>query len=119
MPSGLYYYPLLKPGERFPHNDPHLLPQLEPRPTDPVQFLQGLLEGIARIEAEGYRCLQERGASPLQRVYTAGGGAQNTVWTAIRSRYLGVPIDPALQSEAAYGTARLAQGSTTMAKDLI
>ncbi len=32
QPSGLDYYPLTKPGERFPVNDPHLEPRLTPRP---------------------------------------------------------------------------------------
>ena len=107
VPSGLHYYPLLKPGDRFPRNDPHLAPCLEPRPADPPLFLQGLLEGMARIEAEGYQCLRDRGAPSVRRVYTAGGGAQNGTWTAIRARFLGVPVLPSAQSEAAYGTALL------------
>lgn len=41
QPSGLHYYPLTKPGERFPVNDPQLQPQLAPRPADDAQFLQG------------------------------------------------------------------------------
>jgi sugar (pentulose or hexulose) kinase len=40
-PSGLDYYPLTKPGERFPVNDPQLQPRLEPRPDDDALFLQG------------------------------------------------------------------------------
>jgi sugar (pentulose or hexulose) kinase len=32
-PTGLNYYPLNEPGERFPINDPSLPPSLEPRPT--------------------------------------------------------------------------------------
>lgn len=40
-PSGLEYYPLTKPGERFPINDPQLQPRLEPRPADDALFLQG------------------------------------------------------------------------------
>ena len=51
--SPLDYYPLLKPGDRFPINDPHLSPKLLPKPADPVEFLHGLLEGIARIEGAG------------------------------------------------------------------
>ena len=35
--SPLNYYPLTKVGERFPTNDPHLPPQLEPRPADPCR----------------------------------------------------------------------------------
>ena len=109
--SPLDYYPLTQPGERFPINDPYLMPRLEPRPADPVAFLHGLLESMARIEAEGYRLLQTLGATPLKRVYSAGGGAQNAAWAALRSRQLGVPVARSQQPEAAYGTALLALGS--------
>ncbi len=105
--SPLDYYPLLGIGDRFPVNDPNLQPKLEPRPTEPVEFLHGLLESMARIEARGYQLLQQLGATPLTRVYTAGGGAKNFAWTAIRERHLQVPILPPIHAEAAYGTARL------------
>jgi xylulokinase len=106
--SELDYYPLLKPGERFPINDPNLPPKLEPRPDNSVQFLHGLLESIARIEARGYELLQEFGADNLTRVYTAGGGAKNQVWSEIRKQYLGVPVVSSTNTEAAYGSALLA-----------
>ncbi|MEQ9669630.1 FGGY-family carbohydrate kinase [Coleofasciculus sp. G2-EDA-02] len=105
--SPLDYYPLLKKGDRFPINDPHLSPKLEPQPANPVEFLHGLLESIARIEARGYQLLQQLGATPLTCVYTAGGGAKNTTWTTIRERQLQVAIRPPKQTEAAYGTAVL------------
>lgn len=108
QPSPLGYYPLLKPGERFPINDPDLPPKLTPQPTDPVKFLHGLLEGIAQIECQGYRLLEALGAEPLRQVYTAGGGAQNLAWTAIRQRLLQCPVQMAQQSEAAVGAAYLA-----------
>ncbi|MBW4691712.1 MAG: FGGY-family carbohydrate kinase [Lyngbya sp. HA4199-MV5] len=111
QPSTLDYYPLLQPGERFPTNDPQLLPRLEPRPADRVAFLHGLLESMSRIEAEGYRLLQTLGATPLTRVFTAGGGAQNAAWTTLRSRHLGVPVERSQQPEAAYGTALLTLGT--------
>src|SRR5581483_315249 len=50
-PTGLDYYPLPKPGERFPIADPNLPPRVSPRPDDDVTFFQGLLEGIASVEA--------------------------------------------------------------------
>jgi sugar (pentulose or hexulose) kinase len=106
--SGLDYYPLPAAGERFPINDPHLPPRLDPRPDNDALFLHGMLEGLARIEALGYRRLAELGAPPLLRVLTVGGGAINPVWTALRARILGVPVTSAVQTEAAYGTARLA-----------
>ncbi len=106
--SGLDYYPLARPGERFPVNDPALPPRLSPRPADDARFLHGLLEGIARIEALGYRRLAEHGAPPVARVLTVGGGAANPVWTAIRTRILGVPVLRAAAS-AAHGSAMLAR----------
>jgi xylulokinase len=106
--SPLDYYPLLKAGDRFPINDPHLPPRLEPRPNEPGEFLHGLLESVARIERQGYQLLQQLGATPLTHVYTAGGGAKNPGWTAIRGRHLQVPILPPIHTAAAYGAARLA-----------
>lgn len=108
--SPLDYYPLLKPGDRFPINDPHLPPKLLPKPADPVEFLHGLLEGMARIEARGYHLLQQLGATPITCVYTAGGGAKNPIWKNIRERHLQIPILPPIHTAAAYGTARLAMG---------
>lgn len=108
-PSGLDYYPLLQAGERFPVNDPALLPRLAPRPADNTLFLQGLLEGIARIEAQGYRLLQQLGATPLTAVFSAGGGAHNPILGAIRAHLLGVPVQTASHAEAAYGSALLAR----------
>ena len=110
MASPLEYYPLLKPGDRFPINDPNLSPQLEPRPNNPVEFLHGLLESMSRIESLGYQKLQDLGADSLTRVYTAGGGAKNQTWNKIRQRYLKVPVTKSAQTEAAYGTALLATG---------
>jgi D-ribulokinase len=106
--SPLDYYPLLKVGDRFPINDSNLPPQLEPRPANSVEFLHGLLESIARIEARGYQLLQQLGATQLTRVYTAGGGAKNPTWTSIRERHLKVPVLPSMHTDAAYGTALLA-----------
>lgn len=107
-PTGLDYYPLPKPGERFPINDPAFPPRLEPRPTDERVFFQAMLEGIARIEAEAYAKLGELGASRLASIRTAGGGAKNPAWTRMRLKALGVPEKPSLSEHAAVGTARLA-----------
>ena len=109
-PTGLDYLPLPAPGERFPDCDPDLAPRLEPRPADPGRFLQGMLEGIAAIEARGYRRLAELGAPYPVSVRTVGGGAANPAWTAIRKRLLAVPMPEPRYREAACGTARLAMG---------
>jgi sugar (pentulose or hexulose) kinase len=107
-PSGLDYYPLNAPGERFPRNDPGLPPRLEPRPADDARFFQGLLEGITRIEKEGYDRLAELGAPYPVSVRSNGGGAANAAWTQIRGALLGVPMLPAREEQACYGSALLA-----------
>lgn len=107
--SPLDYYPLPRPGERFPVNDPTLQPLLNPRPSGDAQFLHGLLQGLSRIEVAGYSKLIELGASPLISVTTTGGGAKNQVWKKMRERLLGVPVAIAWHSEAAFGAALLAK----------
>lgn len=106
--SGLDYYPLTAPGERFPVNDPSLPPRVTPRPDDDARFLHGLLEGMARIEHLGYQRLAELGAPYPKRIKTSGGGAVNHAWRALRERLIGVPVETAAQSEAAYGAALIA-----------
>ncbi len=104
-PSGLDYYPLNTPGERFPINDPDWRPRLAPRPDEDRLFLQGLLEGIARIEKQGYERLRQLGAPTLVNVRTTGGGAINPGWRQIRQRLLGVPLVDTAHHQAAMGMA--------------
>ncbi len=106
--TGLDYYPLNQPGERFPVQDPDLQPRLTPRPDSDVVFFQGILESLARIEQHGYRLLESLGAPYPDKVITVGGGARNTAWQTIRSHMLGIPVTTAKQQEAAYGAALLA-----------
>jgi sugar (pentulose or hexulose) kinase len=108
LSSGLDYYPLIAEGERFPVCDPQLKPRLEPRPAARADFLKGMLEGMASVEALGYRRLAELGGPALDSVRTVGGGARNAAWSAIRAARLGVPLAPPASQEAAAGTARLA-----------
>jgi sugar (pentulose or hexulose) kinase len=103
----LDYYPLLKPGERFPFNDADLMPRLSPRPEDDAVFFQAILEGIATIEEAGYARLQDLGAPRPASVRTVGGGAGNKAWTQIRQRHLGVPFLPVRSGQAAAGAAQL------------
>lgn len=106
--TGLDFYPLLEPGERFPVMDPAYAPRLTPRPATDAEFLKAMLEGIADIEKQGYARLAELGAPQLRSIRTVGGGAANPAWTAIRQRDIGFPFLPAQSAEAAAGAARLA-----------
>lgn len=106
--TGLDYYPLPQTGERFPVADPCLSPRLSPRPADEAVFLQGILEGLCRVEKLGYDRLGELGAPLARTVRHAGGGTRNAAWMALRERILQAPSRPAWSEEAAMGTARLA-----------
>lgn len=57
----------------------------------------GMLEGMSRIEADAYQLLTKLGATRVTRVLTAGGGAVNVKWTAMRAAALGVPVTAAAQ----------------------
>jgi len=107
-PTGLDYYPLTAAGERFPVSDPQQPPRLTPRPADDALFFQAILEGIAAIEAEGYRKLAALGAPFPRCILSTGGGAANAGWARIRERVLGVPVVAATHQQAAYGAALLA-----------
>ncbi len=109
QPSGLNYYPLIHPGERFPVANSHKQPCLIPKPEDDVVFFQAMLEGMARIERQGYQLLAELGAPYPINVRSAGGGSRNPAWTEIRQSNLGVPMLETQQQEAAYGSAVLAR----------
>lgn len=111
--TGLDYYPLPDIGERFPINNPEMAPRLEPLPGNSITFFQGMLEGIARIEAEGYQLLGKLGAPALSKVFTTGGGSQNPAWTRIREKILRVKMEKPRSGHAAYGSALLAAGIVT------
>jgi sugar (pentulose or hexulose) kinase len=110
-PSGLELRPLPARGERFPVDDPGLEPVLGPRPVSDSLYLQGLLEGLAAIEAAGWRRLGQLGAPPLRRVISLGGGSRNPQWRTIRQRLLGVPVLNRPRLTGAQGMARLAAGA--------
>ena len=110
IPSGLKFYPLLKKGERFPINDPNLKPILEPRPISDSLFLHGMLEGLARIEAQGWQKLIKLGAPKPKKIITLGGGSNNPQWNIMREKQIKIPIHFSNQPPA-YGAAIIAMKS--------
>ena len=105
--SGLRLRPLTFQGERFPIDDPYLEPILEPRPVSDSLFLHGLLEGLARIEAQGWEKFKSMNVEIPKKIITIGGGAANPQWRRIRERLIGIPIR-SCSKQAAEGVARLA-----------
>ncbi len=110
--TGLNYYPLLRDGERFPFNDANYPARLLPRPEDDVEFFKAMLEGITEIEYQCYQRLKDMGCPEVTKIFTMGGGSQNTVWTQMRQTRLQVPIITPDNTEAAYGAALIAHQDT-------
>lgn len=107
--TGLNFYPLPAVGERFPIADARMAPCVTPRPAQDADFLHGLLEGVAKIEALAFARLRELGGPDLISLRSIGGGAANRTWSAMRARILNVPMLEPMSDEAAYGAALLAQ----------
>lgn len=107
--TGLDYYPLLKNGERFPHNDPEYPSRLTPVPDNRALYFQGILESMAAIEQHAYQLLEDLGAPKITKILTLGGGSKNEGWRQIREHLLNCPVFKAGQIQAAYGTALLAR----------
>ena len=105
--TDLDYYPLSAVGERFPVSDPELKPRLTPRPRSDALFLQGMLEGLTRIERMGYEVLHDLGAPEVRTIRTTGGGAKNEAWMRVRRRMFNGPISIA-SADAATGSAIIA-----------
>jgi len=108
-PTGLGYYPLPAPGERFPVHDPHWPSRTTPRPADDAVFFQALLEGVADVERMAFERIAELGAPYPQRLFTVGGGAGNSAWSRLRARRLGCAMATPAHEQAACGAARLAR----------
>jgi len=125
------YYPLTKQGERFPVADSLKLPIMDPKPkqNNRVEYLHAILQGIAKVECQGYKALGDLGAIPSfpSTIWTCGGGSKNPMWTKMRQRLLvkqrkdlslvvgdtneallELPVRRALQSEASFGAAVIA-----------
>tara|TARA_Y100001968_G_scaffold269919_1_gene260892 strand:- start:471 stop:1706 length:1236 start_codon:yes stop_codon:yes gene_type:complete len=90
--TGFDLIPLSNKGERFPIDNPNLLPKLEPRPVSDVLYLQAIFEGLAKIEAKGWQKLNSLGVELPKQIITIGGGAKNHAWKKIREREIGIPI---------------------------
>ena len=105
--TALNYLPLNSPGERFPTDDPHLKPIMEPRPVSDALFLHGLLEGLAEIELKGWRKIETLSGYFPKRIITIGGGSKNPQWKSIREKTLKIPITNSNKSTS-FGSALIA-----------
>ena len=106
-PTGVNYYPILGKGERFPIADSELSTNYANRPKDSAIFLQALIEGLVEVEKLAFQRLAKLGSPKVTRIFTAGGGIQNSVWMQLRAQQLAAQITKAANIDAAFGVTRL------------
>ena len=106
----LNFLPLNSIGERFPIHNPFLEPRIEPRPVSDALYLQGLFEGLANIELQGWEKIKNLTGTFPTKIVTIGGGSKNPQWRSIRERILKIPII-SCDKTTSYGSALLALGS--------
>lgn len=109
-PTGALFYPLPKPGERFPLNAPQWSGSEIP-PLKTAAIFQGLLEGLSYIEAWMYSTLKQAGVRITAPIRSVGGGSENAKWMQMRANILNHPIEVLTNSDAATGAALLAASS--------
>ena len=99
-------------NQRFPTPNSEMLPMLEPKPQNRVDYLHGIFQGISDVERDGFAALGDLGTSPKmpKLVLSCGGGATNDMWTKMRERRIGhgVVVRKADNTEASFGAALLA-----------
>lgn len=105
QPDGLDDY-LSAQGKHFSRHTPTWLFEHAPRHEDDAIWLSYCLESLARIEKFYYDEITTAAQCPLKMLYSAGGGAKNTVWQHMRERQMALSITQAEHTEAAIGTAR-------------
>lgn len=99
-------------GERTPHDNPFAraaLVGMSPT-TDRRDLARAMIEAIAFSLADGLSAVSQ-GASPPERLFLIGGGAQSDWLAQLCADVLGTPLDRVGQSDVgpAFGAARLAR----------
>ncbi len=108
LPTGEICYPLVRPGERFPIQDPSfagIWPDLDRRSP---QFYGTLLEGVAYVERLGLERLQDLGLNQQGPLFTTGGGNHSQLWLQIRASVLNRDLVSARYPQPAVGMAMVA-----------
>jgi hypothetical protein len=97
--SGLDYYPLTTPGERFPINDPTFEPRMTPRPDD---------DAVRRYRQNRSAWLPAHGRIWRAATDLRYDGRRRRNKRDLELSMLGVPVLTSESKEAAVGVARMA-----------
>jgi|YNPNPStandDraft_1061719.scaffolds.fasta_scaffold00236_19 sugar (pentulose or hexulose) kinase len=111
-PTGIFIYPLVRRGERFPFVDGSAVGFVVGNPANQGQLYMAYLEGVGYVERWCVELMSELGAEVGDTVFTTGGGARSPEWIQIRADILGKRIIRPAVTDAAIGTAVVAASRT-------
>lgn len=107
------YYPLTRPGERFPIASSTFSPKMPPpvhavhNDLDKLAYFMAMVQGLVNVENTGYQRLHALGAPRVKRLYAVGGGLKNPLWVRLRQNIWPTQLNPALSADAAFGVTQL------------
>ncbi|WP_127470920.1 FGGY-family carbohydrate kinase [Thiomicrorhabdus aquaedulcis] len=107
------YYPLTRPGERFPIASSRFSPKMPPpvhavhNDLDKLAYFMAMVQGLVNVENTGYQTLHALGAPRVKRLYAVGGGLKNPLWVRLRQNIWPTQLNPALSADAAFGVTQL------------
>ena len=107
IPTGIFTYPLLGTGERFPFVSPTATGFGYDGPDEALRFASAL-EGVAYLERMAFDLVEDLSGERVEAVSTAGGGSAGETWLRIRANVLDRPIRKVRNANAATGAAMLA-----------
>ncbi|MFN2569348.1 MAG: FGGY-family carbohydrate kinase [Candidatus Dormibacteria bacterium] len=107
LPSQTAAYPLARPGERFPVNDPGFAGFGLPPPDHPA-FHAAILEGTGYVIRYGIERLLGRGIPDWDTFRVSGGGARSPTWMTVIASVLRRTVVSAPEIDAALGAALIA-----------
>jgi len=108
IPTSLILYPLTRKGERLPLASPQAEFFQNRKESSRLEFYTACLEGVGYVEKLSYQILEKLGASPIQRIFSSGSGANSKIWCQIRSNILSKPIFLPKTTESAMGACIIA-----------
>jgi len=111
IPTGVFAWPLLKEGERFPFIAPHARGFSPEAAERSIRFAANM-EGVAYIERYAYELIESLSGEKVATVYTAGGGSKSDTWLRIRANVLNRPLIRMKHVSGAVGAAILAASRT-------
>ena len=118
LPTDIYIYPLIYPGERFPFQHAAFTGFEHGKYQNKGQKYAAYLEGLCYVERMMIEVLTDLGVKMGNSIYTVGGATRATPWMQLRATILNKEVLIPKIPEAAFGCALLVGSVTEFGCDI-